>query len=135
MKVDIFYFGCWGQTAGHYLRADDGSSVRERSAPEDWPNSNSAFLARGLHSFDEIRRLAQFAFPLIWERFTFEVKERNKTIDAVKLAVDNETARITKIINDHGRAHELGLPAAMHGVSCFHLLVGMIQRKPDEEIQ
>ena len=120
MTVDVFYFGCWAQTAGHYLRAADGSSVRERTAPADWPidldlidarllppkqpqteglatfvhingwtiisfwdrsadsrrNSNSAFLARGLHSFDEIRRLAQAAFPSVWDRFKFEVTER-----------------------------------------------------------
>lgn len=120
MKVDIFYFGCWGQTAGHYLHAGGGSSMRQRDLPEDWPiavdfldcgllppkkpqteglatfvhvngwtiisfwdrsadsrpNSNSAFLARGLHSFDEIVRMTRAAFPSVWDRLKFEVVER-----------------------------------------------------------
>lgn len=37
--------------------------------------SNSAFILRGTHSFDETLRLARDAFPEIFARFAFEIRE------------------------------------------------------------
>jgi hypothetical protein len=36
-------------------------------------NSNSAFVARGLHSLAEMKVLAEAAFPAIYSRFNFEI--------------------------------------------------------------
>jgi hypothetical protein len=37
--------------------------------------SNSAFLVRGEHTFDEVAAIAREAFPRIWQRFPFDVVE------------------------------------------------------------
>jgi hypothetical protein len=37
------------------------------------PNSNSAFIARGDLTFEQVVRIARHRYPEIWKRFTFEV--------------------------------------------------------------
>jgi hypothetical protein len=37
---------------------------------------NSAFVMRGIYSFEDAIEKAKAAFPQIWKRFTFEVVER-----------------------------------------------------------
>lgn len=39
-------------------------------------NSNSAFIEQGEHSFDDMVEKAKKEYGWIWERFTFEVREK-----------------------------------------------------------
>lgn len=38
------------------------------------PNSNSVFIAEGVHTAEEMGRISSVAFPRIWARFYFQVK-------------------------------------------------------------
>lgn len=40
-------------------------------------NSNSSFLAKGTHSFEEVLEMAREAFPALFDRFDFEIKRIN----------------------------------------------------------
>lgn len=40
--VDRLYFGCWGSSAGHWLRTVDGRSLRFDHKTSRWPIINSA---------------------------------------------------------------------------------------------
>ena len=55
------------EKAGWTILAFWDRSVDRRMA------SNSAFLIRGSHTFDEMVTLSRNAFPTIWRRFEFEV--------------------------------------------------------------
>jgi len=37
MKDVAFYFGCWGNELGHYLRGPSGRMFHEQNLPEDFP--------------------------------------------------------------------------------------------------
>lgn len=38
------------------------------------PDSNSAFLAKGEHTFEQMVKMAKKEFPTVWKRFKFEVR-------------------------------------------------------------
>lgn len=36
---------------------------------------NSSFIAEGVHTFDEMRKIAEENFPKVWSRFPFKITE------------------------------------------------------------
>ena len=40
------------------------------------PMSNSSFVVKGHHSFDDMVKMTKEKFPWVWSRFSFEVKLR-----------------------------------------------------------
>ena len=69
------YCGCPQVEGRAVLKLVEGWTVLafwDRSA-DGRGASNSVFLLRGVHVFDEAVRLSREAFPTVWARFPFEV--------------------------------------------------------------
>lgn len=75
--VDSFWIAHGPQIEGEaLLHHVDGWTVLafwDRSGDRR-SGSNSAFLMRGEHTFEDVVNMSKFYFPEIWKRFTFEVR-------------------------------------------------------------
>src|SRR5689334_1590601 len=61
-----------GVAALHHIDGWTALSFWDRSV-DHRGGSNSTFILRGVHSFEEAESLARKAFPQVWARFTFKV--------------------------------------------------------------